>query len=353
MFGRRLSPCLLCCALCSAAAAQDKASAASGQKAADKGPAANKKEIPRDEEFIGRVKKAKEASIAWLRKARTNDGNWEGGPLTILQPGGQTTLAVLALLEAGISAEDPDLAPAIEFVRKINPEFTYTVSLQTLVFCKLDQKQDAESVRRNVAWLEKAAIRGLTGRLKGWSYSINSKTPDNSNTEYAVFSLHRAGKAGFKPTSDKLWKEIRECYLAGQQINGGWAYRAEGQFPATQTMTAAGLCGLLLCDEVLKPDKDSERAENRGFDWLQKNFTLTTGVHRFYQLSILARLGRFVGKRTSAGPTKEIDWYAEGAEWLLKQQKDDGGFAATKGAFAEALPVVNTSFALIFLSAKD
>jgi hypothetical protein len=201
--------------------------------------------------------------------------------------------------------------------------------------------------------LEKAAVHGLTGRLKGWGYKLDWKTPDNSNTEYAVFSLHRAGKAGFKPTTDnKLWREIRECYLAGQQVNGGWAYRAEGQFPATQTMTTAGLCGLLLCDDVLKPDKDSERAENRGFDWFQKNFTLTPGVHRFYHLYSMAHLGRVAGKRPLPGPAKEINWYSEGAKSLIKQQNDDGSFGDARGTIADALPVVNTSFALLFLSAE-
>jgi RNA polymerase sigma factor (sigma-70 family) len=322
----------------------------------------DKKERPAkidpDKELAERVKKSVDAGIRWLKKNRREDGTWENS-ISFIQPGGATALALLALLEAGVEPDDKELVPAINYLREVKPEKTYVVGLQTAVLCRVNDKKDAALIKHNVEWLEKAAGR-REGRLVGWGYEGSAGTPDNSNTQYAVMGLYAAAQVGFAPKNKNLWKEIREYYMATQGDAGGWGYHSDRGFPPSQTMTLAGLCGLLITDEMLKPTKDSKQAAEQGFGWIGKNFTLKTGGHSFYNLHGIARAGTLSGRKTFDGPQVKHDWYREGCEILtgLKPkhrelaQQEDGSWTVSPG-LADGLPVVSTSFALLFLSAKD
>src|SRR5262249_52105591 len=43
------------------------------------------------------------------------------------------------------------------------------------------------------------------------------------------------------------------------------------------------------------------------------------------------------------------DWYREGADWLVKNQRDDGSWYKRNSIFDE-WPIISTSFSLLFLS---
>jgi RNA polymerase sigma factor (sigma-70 family) len=324
----------------------------------------DKKERPAktdpDNELAEPVKKSIDAGIRWLRNNRGPDGTWENTSIGFLQRGGVTALALRALLQAGVDPDDTELGPAINFIRQVPPEKTYVVGLQTAVLCRVNKKKDADLIKRNVAWLENAAVRDDDGSLLGWGYEARSGQPDNSNTQYAIMGLHAAAEARFPPQNKDLWNEIREYYLSTQGDTGGWGYHSDRGFPPSQTMTSAALCGLLITDRMLKPTKDSKRAAEQGFAWIGKNFTLKTGGHSFYNLHGIARAGTLSGRKTFDGPQVKHDWYREGCEILtgLKPkhrelaQQEDGSWTVSPG-LADGLPVVSTSFALLFLSAKD
>jgi hypothetical protein len=57
-----------------------------------------------------KVQEAKEKGVEWLKARQTDDGHWENDTLTLLQPGGTSALALLALLEAGVQADDGAVA---------------------------------------------------------------------------------------------------------------------------------------------------------------------------------------------------------------------------------------------------
>ena len=86
------------------------------------------------------VRESIKRGVDALLKARNPDGTWETGTKFIPdQPlmGAETALCLYALLHVGESGEDPrlnanskELTAAIKFVASLNPQTTYTASLQ-------------------------------------------------------------------------------------------------------------------------------------------------------------------------------------------------------------------------------
>jgi hypothetical protein len=85
-------------------------------------------------------------------------------------------------------------------------------------------------------------------------------------------------------------------------------------------------------------------------DWLASNFTVTQnpktgeagqGGWQYYYLYALERAGIFFGTETFGAH----EWYVEGAQYLLGQQKDDGSWM-TKGSDHA---IWDTCFAILFL----
>src|SRR5207237_390077 len=147
-----------------------------------------------------------------------------------------------------------------KYLRGLEPKHTYVVSLQTQVFCKANQKVDAELIKRNVKWLEDAAA-WKDDRLIGWSYTAASgNRADNSNTRYAIAGLFAAHHAGFKVKKDKFWEAVRELYVRSRTSDGGWTYQNEGG-KGSHTMTASGVLCLVYANEIIgKEDKGSSAA---------------------------------------------------------------------------------------------
>src|SRR5262249_25604355 len=150
-----------------------------------------------------------------------------------------------ALLKTAQRPDEVTVARGLKYLRTLQPKHTYVVSLQTQVFCKANQKQDAELIKRNVAWLEKNAIRAGK-KLEGWSYGAGGGAggPDNSNTRYAVSGLYAAHQAGFKAETKDQWEQIRDMYVRTQTPGGGWNYREAGGM-GTLTMTTSAILSLV------------------------------------------------------------------------------------------------------------
>src|SRR5438132_878900 len=155
-----------------------------------------------------KVREAIDRGVAYLKKSQTNSG-WEQDPRMQGMKGGATALALLALLESGLKADDPVVAKGLDYLREIEPTQTYVVSLQTAVFCRGKRMKDRELIQRNVDWLLAARCRVSGGPLLGWTYTrSNSRTADNSNTQFAVLALDAGHDAGAK-VHKKDWQEIR------------------------------------------------------------------------------------------------------------------------------------------------
>jgi hypothetical protein len=196
---------------------------------------------------------------------------------------------------------------------------------------------------------------------------------DNSNTQYAVLALHAARLAGAK-IKDSVWRQIQKFYTETQRADGGWIYADHHNKFTYLTMDAAGLCGLLIAGMDVNSGREKilstgtvincgKYAENTAVRKALRNISEVKYVINFkeatyYNLYGIERVGRLSGLRFLGSH----DWYREGCELLAgdpkaPQNKDkellpqaaDGSWPA-KGARFDQWPLVNTSFALLFLS---
>lgn len=321
------------------------------------------------EPLVERVRTAIDRGVRYLRR-QEKGGRWETGLLATDKPGGGTSLALLALLNSGVPADDPMIRRGLDYLRTVPRRHTYVVGLQAMVYAEAGDPRDRERLQENVDWLIRARImRG--GQMLGWGYGDDGGVPDNSNTQYALLGLFAGQVAGAK-IDPAVWKSIRDFYVGTQSDAagdiGGWPYHPErGGRRSTLTMTVAGLCGLQMSAQVLntsrqglQPDGTAtdcgkypeDGAIRKALDWLaaprgdgQTRFRFDD-QYVFYNAYGIERAGRLTGRRFLAGR----DWYREGCEYLVGLQHEDDSFRISRGEPLVFTPIVNTSLALLFLS---
>lgn len=336
---------------------------------------------PAREPLVDKVKNAIARGVQFLRDSQVvsadgKEGNWEiDAAISNLAKGGETNLALLALLNAGVKPTDPLIQRGLNYTRKLeldNGSTTYMVGLQTMVFAAAGFPEDKERIQRNVDWLIDARYL-RDGQLRGWSYTKRRSEADNSNTQYALLGLHDGHMAGAK-IDPAVWQSIREFYMRTQKLDanadlpGAWGYNPDRpeKNESRLTMTTAGLCGLLIAGmelndrrETLLPNGTAANCgvyqENRNVKaavgWVSERFRIDLSRDSFpvtyYNLYGIERAGRLTGYRFFG----RHDWYREGCEFLTdgKHQAADGSWA---GGFRgqDGWPLVSTSFALLFLS---
>lgn len=219
-----------------------------------------------------------------------------------------------------------------------------------------------------------------------WSYGVQEgggRAYDLSNNQYALLGLRAAADSGIA-VPEGTWTAALRGLLAKQDADGpradlvthevrdGYAFarreaararpfryvdtRRDGPlgkatvptWPATGSMTTSGLAGLAICREGLwrsrrfggRDRKLTEDALRDGLAWLQEHFAVDVNPgmeaqHHLYYLYGLERLGMLVERRWLGAH----DWYREGADLLLAQQREDGSWGDH----------VDTAFAVLFL----
>ena len=316
--------------------------------------------VPKDDKADRAVREkvdaAREKAVAFLKKQQDRDGSWEGaGPGNLVGlKGGSTALAALALLEAGVPANDPAVAKAVEYLVALEPAKTYVVSLQTQVLARAGAQKHAEQIQANADWLLKKAIRKNL-KLAGWSYPAND-VADNSNTHFAVTGLHAAARAGAK-VDDSVWKEVRQYFAETQKRDGHWTYHNLGDTSPSQTMTVAGLLALAVAVKYDEKAKKPDPAFDKGMALLLSGKLGefgSEGKSHFVALMTVAELGRALGTTEFKTENRAKAWYREGAEKLVKLQQADGalvyaGADGRKGGIDAAHPVISTAAGLYFL----
>lgn len=309
------------------------------------------------------VQEAIDRGIAYLRANQNGRGGWKeyAG-----QTGGLSALCTLAMLTAGVPADDPAIRSALAYLRKLEPAETYSVALQTLVFCQLGAPGDLPRIRRNVNWLEAEQLRAATvpaDRRGGWGYGGNRGGGDPSNSQFALLALQAAEERDVAVKPEVY--EAAAAYWQGLQTDAGaWAYTTTT--PPMGSMTCAGIASVIICRGQLSgassrvvndrivccggaaPERDPVQA---GLDWLGGKFSVrvnpgaTGAATLYYYLYALERVGRMTGRRFIGGH----DWYREGAQRLLDLQDGFQGFWQGTG-FGEEDRNVTTAFALLFLA---
>ena len=321
------------------------------------------------------VRKAIEEGIKYLERHQHTDGGWDEFQG---YTGGTNALCTLALLNAGVKADDPaddHVARALDKLAKTPTTTTYARSLQTMVFCRANAANPAEYlplIERNAEWLQKAQL--TTGPRRGaWTYagpeSAFATNGDNSNSQFALLALYeaqRAFDAAHAPihVSDRTWRLAKAYWEGCQNLDGSWGYYKDQG--GSGSMTCAGISSLIIVGDMVhqadakadgdhiqccgQGDVENDRIE-QGITWLGKYFTVTGNPGEphlwwLYYLYGVERTGRLTARRFIGGH----DWYREGADCLLREQGhvSDGSWKGI--GHAEDQPVIGTSLALLFLS---
>lgn len=307
------------------------------------------------------VRQAIDGAVAFLKRTQRN-GAWPERPG---YPGGVTALCTLALLSAGVEPSDPTIQAALAYLRKIpldRSAKTYSVALQTMVFCRAEPEKDRPLIERNVRWLEQTQIKDDPNTAGAWGYP--ALQGDNSNSQFALLALYEAELAGVQ-VDTRTYRLAKAYWERVQNADGSWGYK-QGLF-GTGSMTAAGIAALIICNGRLRPPdaqvegdrilccRPSESGPDRvarALLWLGRDDIFSVshnpglpGAWWFYYLYGLERVGRMTSQRFIG----RHDWYRAGAEQLLraKGQASDH-WRGTAGD--EANEFIATSMALIFLA---
>jgi len=305
------------------------------------------------------VRRSIDRGVAFLKGQQREDGSWTE---YTSQYGGLTALCTLALLNCGVEPEDPCIQRALGFLRKILPERTYAVSLQTMVFCRAQPKRDLLLITRNVKWLQEAQVSRERGK-GGWSYDIRGGDPDNSNSQFALLGLHEAERAGVAVNA-QTWRLAKAHWEDWQNADGSWGYK-KGAY-GTGSMTCAGISCLVIASDRVggadaqadgdlitccrQSESDDHRVQ-RGLKWLGDNFAVTHNpgspiqAWLLYYLYGVERVGRLTARRFIG----QHDWYREGSDQLIRMKGDLVDRWRGPGP-VEGDERISTSFALLFLS---
>ena len=308
------------------------------------------------------VKDAIASGSLYLYKQQRPDGGWTD---LHRQPTGVASLVTLALLNGGETAKNPKMAKALDYLYKSkNPEATYAVSLQIMVFCQADPIYYKVKITDLARWLEAHQIKD--GRNKGgWSYPFQGDG-DNSNTQFAMLALHEAERAGVK-IDDRTWRLAEQYWIKNewrQKEQGSWGYYGDH---GSGSMTCAAIASLIIARDHIGGGDASvqdgriqccgratdDEAVVKGMQWLGKKFTVVqnpgSDAWQLYYLYGVERAGRMTGQRFFGEGNNRHDWYREGAEHLLGMHDKFSGYWRGTGP-GENDAVISTAFALLFLS---
>ncbi|WP_342190247.1 DUF4159 domain-containing protein [Stieleria varia] len=302
------------------------------------------------------VQRSLDRGIAYLRKTQEPRGSWQeyGG-----QSCGASALCTLALLNAGVSRDDPAIVNAMKYLRSIQAGETYSVSLQTLVYCQLGAAGDLPRIRRNVEWLESKQKNETNGAAGSWGYG-GGTAGDPSNAQFALLALGAAHDLGVE-VDPLVFERALAYWVDLQQAGGGWGY---GRTTPSGSMTCAGIASVIIARgrlggtsssivngavQCCGGESDDDDPVEKGLKWLAGHFDVRNnpgsnkGTH-YYYLYALERAARLAGRRFIG----DHDWYREGAEQLISLQDGFQGFWKGNG-FGDDDPNIATSFALLFL----
>ncbi len=304
------------------------------------------------------VRRAISQGVKYLKDEQFANGSW---PEHQGMVGGVTGLCTLALLNAGVPPEDRNVSEALKYVRKLKSNRTYVVALQTMVLCKAEPERDRVKIGVNVGWLEETQVKGGPGK-GAWSYGGGvSGGGDGSNSQFAILALHEAERVGVRAEL-KTWRMAKSYWEDKQNDDGSFIY-TQG-WPATGSMTCAGIASLVICSNKVRRgdaianserivccqrnDNERDRVEE-GLQWLGDNFQVShnpraPGRWALYYLYGVERVGRLTARRFIG----RHDWYREGTAHLLQSKGDFSNH--WKGTETEESELIATSFALLFLS---
>ncbi|MDY0165283.1 MAG: HEAT repeat domain-containing protein [Thermoguttaceae bacterium] len=299
--------------------------------------------------------------------------------------GGQA-LVGLALLKHGSHRDHPQIRRAVATITKSlegrdlgvlkSRNEVYSLGLATIFLVELDPS----TYRREIELLLEI-LRRAQKPHGGWGYS-DRETGDTSMVQYAALAMWEAKRAGFNVPQTMI-EGLADWLLRTQDPSGGFGYQGKvsttrqlvAQSSVRLSLSAAGLGSLYICADLLELSDSTMRqeegippalrevreeraaarraktridanqvraAQQRGNQWIAKNFEINPKQYAHYYLYALERYMSF---REAADGTDShrISWYSQGAAFLVKTQEDKGSWTGQTGT------TVDTAFGLLFL----
>jgi hypothetical protein len=309
--------------------------------------------------------------------AQQNNGLWEAAPAPPTpaeveekassplggQYGGQTALAVYALLAAGESPQSDKLAKAIQFLKTVDIKGTYALGLRTQMYPFLPPSKDVrDEALADVKRFESAVF--TTGEAKGlYDYLLDSKRNyrfDHSVSQYGVLGVWACERAGVE-VSSPFWQIMEDGWNRDQNADGSWSYgeggaatasynpkpRASRRLEDRASMTVAGVATLFITQDYLHASMGIKCSGNvvnphieAGLKWISDNFenvfTDKTALAPYYGLYGVERVGVASGRKYLG----KVNWYQRGSDFLVSEQGARGNWGS----------LTETCFATLFLS---
>jgi hypothetical protein len=288
-------------------------------------------------------------------------------------------LVLYTLLHAGVDKDDGTVQRLAETVKNEKPARTYNVSMAACALAHLDANKYREQLAIWAQWLSDtqcdngqwsygeaydvpmpkvptASGSGTGGNAAAVKFPVKRSkrvgpaSGDNSNSQYAALGMWACSRAGVEFDSgvvDAALKWWEGC----QQPDGGWGYNENGKFDekhGTYGAMTAGGAGSLVILRKLKGHDPKSSAAKKGIAWLGANWSVEKHprspadreMFHYYHLYAVERLGDLFGTEKMGKWT----WYAEGADWLLKQQRGGAWWGKDQGWI-----IADTCFAILFL----
>jgi hypothetical protein len=300
------------------------------------------------------VEKAIRRAVDYLYKTQKGD-NWEvsprrngDGPADVAgaQWGGLTSMATYALLAAGESPQNPQVAKAIEFLDKAEVVGTYAMAMKLQIWNYIERPTAPQKdVLRRDATLLLSGVNASGPSAGLYHYKTTADgTYDSSCSNYGVLGMWAAAQQNLEvPTA--YWELVDKAWRKTQEKDGGWSYTRAGERGSTISMTGAGVATLFITQDMLGEGKGGECKGNvddkdleRGLKWLSEHYgTLGNNLYAMYNIE---RVGTASGYKYFG----TVDWYKTGAAHLIKSQKPDGSW---EGGHGTGVP--GTVWGILFL----
>lgn len=268
--------------------------------------------------------------------------------------GGFTAVCTYALLAAGEKTTDPRIAKAVDFLKKADIVGVYALGLRAQVWPLLPQTPETRQLaQRDADRLMRSMIRRGPA-VAMWDYGDGIKAStrlDHSASQYGVLGLWACAQAGAEVPA-QTWEQLDKTWRQNQFPDGAWSYdgtpkKPSESHPPTPSMTAAGVATLFIIQDMIYASRGINCTGNisdpniqMGLNWMGDHFK---DVGDSYTLYGVERIGVASGYKYFGGQ----DWYAVGADKLMKAQRPDGSW---EGGFPGATPLPTTAFAMLFLS---
>jgi hypothetical protein len=290
-----------------------------------------------------RVNDAIARAVAWLRGEQRQDGSFPGYENE--HPGGPTALAVFALVKSGVRRDDPALVRAVRSLDGKPMKSIYSAGVHLLMCEALGSSPE----RRDDAQASLDFI--VSNQSQGaWAYPWGHLC--SSNTQFALMGMRAASLLGLD-VPEGTRAEAAEAIWMFQDRSGAGLYEPSGRAYASVTAALLANCALLAdmsadSESVQRALKRHEKDRQAAEGWLAERFDLTRNVYANgswtpgWHTSYLWAVERWCGL-TQQTRFADLDWYREGAAWLVDTQAENGSWPTNDR------PLENTCMALAFL----